>query len=121
MEMPGSAAESPLSLDVDVIEGVVVLRARGEIDVLTAQMFEEALDRAASRLPGSVLIADLSEVAFLASAGLAVLVRCSDDIPDGNRFIVVAHGPTTVRPLELTGLTEVLEVHPSVEAALSTV
>ncbi len=49
MEMSGSAADSALSLDVDVIEGVVVLRARGEIDVLTAQMFEEALDRAASR------------------------------------------------------------------------
>ncbi|BCN42723.1 anti-sigma factor antagonist [Rhodococcus hoagii] len=121
MEMSGSAADSALSLDVDVIEGVVVLRARGEIDVLTAQMFEEALDRAASRLKDGVLIVDLSEVAFLASAGLAVLVRCSDDIPAGNRFIVAAHGPATVRPLELTGLTEVLEVHPSVEAALSTV
>ncbi|NKR96833.1 anti-sigma factor antagonist [Rhodococcus hoagii] len=120
MEMSGSAADSALSLDVDVIEGVVVLRARGEIDVLTAQMFEEALDRAASRLKDGVLIVDLSEVAFLASAGLAVLVRCSDDIPAVNRFIVAAR-PRHCPPLELTGLTEVLEVHPSVEAALSTV
>ncbi len=39
-------------------------------------------------------------------AGLAVLVRCSDDIPAGNRFIVAAYGPATVRPIELTGLTE---------------
>jgi len=121
MEMSGSGAESPLLLDVELIEGVVVLRARGEIDVLTAQSFEDALDDAVSRLDRSVLIADLSGVTFLASAGLAVLVRCSDDTPDGSRFIVVAHGPTTVRPLELTGLTDVLEVHPSVEAALSTV
>ena len=53
--------------------------------------------------------------------GLAVLARCSDDPDRLSRFLVVAQGPATLRPLELTGLLESLEVFPSVEAALATV
>ncbi|PTR28751.1 anti-sigma-factor antagonist [Rhodococcus sp. OK519] len=121
MEMPGSAAASTLSIDVDVTGGAVVMHPRGEIDVVTAPEFQEAVERTAAQHPDVALIVDLSKVAFLASAGLAVLVRCSDDLADQRRFIVVAHGPTTLRPLELTGLTETLEVHSSVEAALATV
>ncbi|QCQ93733.1 anti-sigma factor antagonist [Rhodococcus sp. SGAir0479] len=118
--MSGSAA-SALSLDVEVKEGVVLLHVGGEIDVVTAPEFQEAVDRATSEHPDAVLVADLSDVTFLASAGLAVLVRCSEERGEDRRFLVVAHGPTTVRPLELTGLTEALEVFSSVEAALTTV
>lgn len=120
MDMPGSAS-STLSFDVDVTEGVVVMHARGEIDVVTATEFEKAVEQATARYRGGVLIADLSDVSFLASAGLAVLVRCSEEFPEDGRFLVVAQGPATLRPLELTGLTESLEVFPTVDAALSTV
>lgn len=120
MEMPGSAA-SALSIDIDVSEGVVLLHVVGEIDVVTAPEFQDVVDRVTVEHPTAVLVADLSQVTFLASAGLAVLVRCSEDRGDDRRFLVVAHGPTTLRPLELTGLTEALEVYSSVEAALTTV
>lgn len=121
MENAESAHTSPLSLDVETIDGVVVVHARGEVDVVTAPQMEQRLADAIERRRNRVVLADLSEVTFLASAGLAALVRCHALLPEGGRLLVVADGPATLRPLELTELTETFEVHSSVDAALSAV
>lgn len=122
MEMPGTSYVSTLALESEVTEGVVVVHTRGEVDVVTAAELQGALEETVTRHQCTVLIVDLSDVSFLASAGLAVLMRCSDNLSDRRcRFLVVAHSPATLRPLELTGLTEALEVYDSVEAALATV
>lgn len=112
---------STLSLDVDILEGVVVLHAGGEIDVVTAPALEQKLTELAAMCGGSVVVADLLGVHFLSSAGLAVLMRTADDLEGRSRFLVVAQGPATARPMELVGMTESVEVFASVEAALSTI
>lgn len=121
IETPTTPAPTTVSFDLDVTEGVAVVHVRGEIDVVTAPEFEEAIESARARHRSSVLIVDLTKVAFLASAGLAVLARCSDEFADRGRFLVVADSPATRRPLELTGLDRSLELFPSIEAALATV
>lgn len=115
------APGSPLSLDVDFIEGIAVLHAGGEIDVVTAPVFEQKLNELGAMCGTSTLVVDLLGVQFLSSAGLAVLMRTADDLEGRSRFLIVADGPATARPMTLVGLTETLEVFPTVEAALSTV
>lgn len=51
----------------------VVLVVAGEIDLLTAPQFQEALTRALEDRP-ETLVVDLSKVEFMGSAGLAALV-----------------------------------------------
>lgn len=110
-----------LKLDVDFTEGVTVLRAAGEIDVVTAPAFEEKLTELGALYGGSTLVVDLLGVQFLSSAGLAVLMRTADDFEGRTRLLIVADGPATARPMTLVGLTETLELFPTVETALSTV
>src|SRR5680860_265694 len=53
----------------------LVLIVSGEIDVLTAPQLQEAIELALSNRPGA-LVLDLSEVTFLSSAGMGVLIAC---------------------------------------------
>ncbi|MBH0120416.1 anti-sigma factor antagonist [Rhodococcus sp. HM1] len=119
--MPEITPGSQLRLDVDFTEGVAVLHAAGEIDVVTAPAFERKLTELAALCGTSTLVADLLDVQFLSSAGLAVLMRTADELEGRSRFLIVADGPATARPMVLVGLAETLEIFPTLEAALSTV
>jgi anti-sigma B factor antagonist len=90
---------------VDAREGqTVTLQARGEIDASTAaemrRHLEEALDGDATRV-----VADLTEVDFLDSAGLGVLVEAHRRLEEADRALVVrVSNPSTVRVLAITGM-----------------
>ena len=96
---------------------LAVLSVSGSIDMLTARTLFGAIEAALRDQPAG-LIVDLTDVEFLASAGLSVLVAARDAAGAEVRFVVVAHGAVTVRPLQLTGLTEIIDVRPTLAEAL---
>jgi len=104
--------------DVEQHDDALVLVVVGDIDALTAPEVAKAVDDALGKQP-AVLIVDLSNVDFLASAGLAVLVETHRKAGDSTRFRVVATRPSTRRPLEITGLTDELAVFASRDDALA--
>lgn len=106
------------SVSVETARGTVeIVRARGAVDMLTGSELERSLELALDRQP-SAIIADLTDVDFLASFGMAVLVRTSERLPRTIRFAVVADGPATSRPLVIIGLDEVLAIYPTLATAL---
>jgi anti-sigma B factor antagonist len=105
-----------LTTSMIVVDETTVLEAAGILDLLTAAAFQDAVDTALSSQP-SALIIDLTEVEFLASAGMTVLVTASrgaGDIP----FVVVADGPATSRPIQLTSLDAVFGLCATREEAI---
>ncbi|WP_338759756.1 anti-sigma factor antagonist [Nocardia vulneris] len=101
-------------------DGVAVVRVGGEIDVLTAPKLATAIDDAQTTDTGDApygLIVDLSDVTFMASSGLTVLAAGAQPNPRGTRLAVVASHPATLRPMQLTGLTDLLSVYPTVAEA----
>jgi anti-sigma B factor antagonist len=107
-----------MSVHVEQHGAAVVLRVTGELDLLTAPRLEESVDNALREQP-QVLILDLSEVGFLASSGIAALVDAHQRGGKETEVRVVARGNATFRPLELTGVTAKLAVHPTLDEALS--
>jgi anti-anti-sigma factor len=100
------------------IDEVTVLTVHGEIDALTAPLLAEAITRALSG-PSTALIVDLSELDFLASAGMTVLLHGNRDAARASkRFGVVAEGPVTGRLMKLLGLDTELSIFESLEAAI---
>ncbi|MCV7150402.1 STAS domain-containing protein [Mycolicibacterium pyrenivorans] len=100
-------------------DATLVLHVAGDLDVLTAPTLGTHLDVAlSSAIPTSVVIVDLTDVEFLSSVGISVLVEthrltaCTD-----LSLRVVAEGPVTSRPLRLMRLDEVIDLYPTVEAA----
>ena len=64
------------------------------------------------------MIVDLTDVDFLASAGMQVLVAANEDAGPDTRLVVVADGPATSRPLKITGITDFIDLYPSLDEAL---
>jgi anti-anti-sigma factor len=93
-----------------------VISAAGVIDMLTSPQLEASIATCMDKRPSAVII-DLSDVDFLASAGMGVLVAACDRASGTCGFAVVADGPATSRPLQLVGLADVLGMYPTLDEA----
>jgi anti-sigma B factor antagonist len=105
---------------VDNEDGIAVLTVGGEVDLATVPALEAAIDEALATQP-TALIVDLSDVEFLASAGLQTLVTTQDKLGTSTQFAVVAHGAATSRPIQLTGLDEIFELYATRAEAVTAV
>lgn len=97
-----------------------LISASGVLDMLTSPQLEASLTAAMQKSPSAIIV-DLTDVEFLASAGMGVLVAARDQAGDDVRFAVVASGPATSRPLKLVGLAELIGLYPSLDEARATV
>lgn len=99
--------------------GTPVVRASGEVDVSSAPELRAVL----MTLPESSVkvVVDLSDVTFLDSTGLGVLVaamkRFREGGATGSMHLVVTR-PQILKVLEVTGLTSLFVVHDSLDGAL---
>jgi anti-sigma B factor antagonist len=95
-----------------------VVQVCGSVDMITAPQLASQLDLAVENQP-AVLIADLTGVTLLSSAGIQALVevqRLSASI--GMSVRVVADSHHTVRPIQVLGLEDTLPMYPTVGDAL---
>lgn len=65
------------------------------------------------------VVVDLTEVSFLASVGMSVLIEASRRVADVSRFAVIAEGPATGRPLTMMGLGETFAIYTDLDAAVA--
>jgi anti-sigma B factor antagonist len=112
-----SAQQDGLEVRKSLIGPVVVLSVRDEIDMLSAPRLTEAIRYELDKAPAG-LIVDLSDVQFLASAGMSVLVAAQEQAGTSTRFGVVADGPATSRPIKLLGVDGFLSLYPTLDDAL---
>jgi len=124
MSEPERAGQGPLDDEPEgsvsleqVPEGVVVVVV-GPLDLALAATLRRSVERAARLRPALVVI-DLSRVTFLASVGMAELVRASRQLGEEVAVRVVATGRVVLRPLQLTRLTDELAIHETVADALA--
>lgn len=94
----------------------VVISTAGVLDMLTSPQLEACITLALTKNPAAIII-DLSDIDFLASAGMGVLVAARDQAEGKAKFGVVASGPATSRPLKLVGLAELIGLYPTLDEA----
>jgi len=114
---PGEISEV-IRFDVDGHgSGATVVHVVGEIDTLTAPLLRSQLDEQIAVVP--LLVLDLSDVTFLGSAGLAVLVAAKDDADRrGHRLRLVCGSRIVTRALQATGLLTLFDIADGVPEAL---
>jgi anti-anti-sigma factor len=108
------------TLTVETIANTAVLRIGGELDLLTVPDLQARLHDAIAGTSGAV-IADLTEVQFLSSSGLTLLLGLQSDLAAQDRplRLVVGGSNAVSRPLLITGLDRFLELHPDLDTALA--
>jgi anti-anti-sigma factor len=113
------------AMDVRVrrLDALSVLMVAGEIDMLTGPAFADCLDAELALQPRH-LVVDLAEVTFFGSHGVRALLAAIERLRrrnsgstmlhiglDGNRFVA--------RTLQITGLTELVDVHAETAALVA--
>ncbi len=108
-----------MTVQHDLSEAVPVLRLRGDIDLATHPTVEVALHALLAGGRGLVVV-DLTEVGFVGSCGLVLLVGAREraDLA-GRRLLVVGCNPAVLRALEVTGLRRAVDPHPTTADALA--
>jgi anti-sigma B factor antagonist len=107
-----------LGLQVSERDGRVVLHVTGEIDVATAPRLRERTVALVAQGQRHLVI-DLDGVDFLDSTGLGVLVGTLKRLrsQDGTLALVCSR-PSILKVFEITELTKIFDMHPSIDAAL---
>ena len=100
-------------------EGIVVQLA-GELDLYNAHTVREELIRQAGREPER-LVVDLSQVEFIDSTGLGVLIEARTRLRNRQAFLLAAPSLEPRRALEISGLDRHFAIYESVEDALAAV
>ncbi|WP_327151716.1 STAS domain-containing protein [Nocardia sp. NBC_01329] len=114
--MSGEGTPRLLDVAVRTESGTAIVTVQGEVDMASAPQLQTALEEV--QRGGDALIVDMSEVGFLGSAGLSVLLVISEAAAPGTGLRVVVSDAVR-RPIELTGLDKLLSMHESLEAALA--
>ena len=98
-----------------------VITVSGEIHVSTAPEFQRRLDAAISRGKTAVVL-DLSEVEFIDSTGLSVILNGLRRVTrQRGRMALVCTNPTVLRLFEITRLDSTFDIAPTREAAIERV
>ena len=99
-----------LELETEQDGGHVRLVLRGELDISSAQVLEDALERLEADQPSTLLI-DLRALEFLDSTGLRTLVSADQRARDAGRRLAIVRGPEAVdRIFNVTRLDERLDL-----------
>ena len=121
----GPAEEQLVRIDtarvVHAAGTALVVTVAGEIDLVTVDRLRAAVAAGFEDLrDGEILVIDLTKVTFLASQGLQVLVDVTQAAEQRREplRIVVDHTRPVIRPIQMTGLDEVLALFVSIEDAL---
>ena len=114
------SAADPITTAIAHREGVAVVSIGGEIDLSTAPAFEAAIATALEANP-VVLVIELSQVSFMASVGLQILAATQGKFSKSIRIAVVANSAAARRPIQLTGLDNVIALYPTLDEALTAV
>jgi anti-sigma B factor antagonist len=115
----GELAEQAIELAVrKPADRISVVRVQGEIDLLTTPSLDACIDEQFGDL--DVLVLDLQGVQFLASSGLAVLVRARDRARAENVALrLVCTTRAVLRPLAATGLADLFDTYDDAEKAIT--
>src|ERR1700745_1745576 len=80
-----------------------VVKLAGELDLYNAPQVREALAEASAGSPARIVV-DLSEVEFIDSTALGVLIESRTRLDNRRAFLLAAPGLETRRALEISGL-----------------
>jgi anti-anti-sigma factor len=107
------------SFRVEVIEGVPVVAAPGEIDITNAEALRSALLKAAAIGDGR-LVVDMTRTQFCDSSGLHTLIAAHKRAQsEGREVLLVIPSTTVLRVFALTGIDHVIPNFTTLAEALA--
>ncbi|HEX5324202.1 MAG TPA: STAS domain-containing protein [Capsulimonadaceae bacterium] len=110
--------QDQLTTSTEIINGIPILKAAGEIDIYTAPRFKEAITEMITQGHTNILI-DMTEVAFMDSSGFGTLLSATKPLrPVGGSLSLCGCNEAITRMLEITRLNTLFRTFKNREEAL---
>ena len=91
-------------------KGRLTLVLRGDLDAYTGPRFNQSLRSAVARTKGDVAM-DMSDVTFVDSSGIAILVAVAKELRERGSQLVIQSPPQMVaKVLEMTGVNRLVRL-----------
>ena len=100
----------PFSVRTVRARGAARLVPTGELDLATVPDLEAAFEEAFSDGAVEMIVVDLTELDFMDSTGINLLVRMNEVCRDVDRLRIINGSPSVVRVLDLTGVRSQLPI-----------
>ncbi|WP_405162055.1 STAS domain-containing protein [Nocardia sp. NBC_01499] len=111
-----SVEAGALDIHLDWVDSAAILTIGGEVDAMSAPQLQSGIEDVLVDKP-MLLVVDLSGVSFFGSAGLSVLLLAERAVAKGGLRVVAS--PQVRRPIEVTGLDEILDLFETLQDALA--
>jgi anti-anti-sigma factor len=82
----------------------------GELDIATVPILERAFDAVHEGDDQTMIVVDLTELSFLDSTGIHLLLRINAACKDADRLRIVNGSPVVARMLDITGVRGLLPI-----------
>jgi len=110
-------AVTPLAVERSRTDGYELLTVEGELDIATAPRMLGALNEAIAETEGP-LVVDLTDVVFMDSTGLALLMNARRRVvKQGHGFAIICPNGPIARVFEIADMVDSLRVCPDHESA----
>lgn len=100
-----------MKIDLDTARGTLMVRISGEIDLAVADRLRSSIDQEWKKGKATKLVLDLSEVQFIDSSGLGVILgRYKLVTASGGRLYILRPRPVVERMLEVSGVKKIISI-----------
>lgn len=108
-----------LTVSTGHLQGMTVIRAEGELDLSNVSELRAVVAEQCESKP-SILIFDLSDLTYMDSSGLGVLVGAKRRLAPGEgEVLIITRQPSALKALSISGLDRIIRVFPDEETLLS--
>jgi len=108
-----------VKVKVEKVKDTLILRLKGEFDMLTADEFRSAVDNYFDGEKVKNLILDISKVSFMDSSGLgAILARYKKIRQLKGSMVIVGAKPQVKKVLELSGIMKIIGIYDDEKSAM---
>jgi len=108
-----------MRLETELVNGVLVVRPEGELDLGSADLFRDHVDRALARGRVRGVVLNLSGVTFIDSSGLGAVLGRYRRVRQEGMAMAMAAAPAKLQPvLELSGLLKIMPLYSSEKEAV---
>jgi anti-sigma B factor antagonist len=109
----------PLTMEVNLIQGLPVIELFGEINSFAQATLDEAYQRAES-FPGEAILLDFSRVEYINSTGIALIVNLLRRARSSDRKLL-ACGLSShfLEVFKITRLSDFISLYPDIDQALA--
>ena len=115
----GRKQDVDMELSSVLQDGIMVVTATGDLNATSCNQVETELSAQADAGHRWIVL-DLGEVRYVSSAGLRVFLVSARKLAKAGAFVLARPTPSVAQILKMTGFDRIVQVEPSLEAAVAT-